>query len=132
MLVEGLHHTREVQKRPAQSVHLVDHHAVDSAGLDVIHQLLQSRPLHVGAGEAAIVIPVWQTDPAFVLLTGDVGLARFALSVQRIELLLEPLLGAFAGVDCAANRRVHLALAVAIACHEDAVSLDGFLRPKKW
>ena len=42
-------------------------------------------------------------SPAFVALAGDEGLAGLALRLQRIEFLLEPLFGGFAGVDGAAN-----------------------------
>src|SRR5467141_4007861 len=40
--------------------------------------------------------------PALVTLAADVGLAGFALRLERVELLLEPFLGGFAGVDRAA------------------------------
>ena len=36
-------------------------------------------------------------------LADDEGLAGFALRVERVELLLEPLLGGFAGVDGATD-----------------------------
>ena len=62
-------------------------------------QPLQSRPIHRRAGEPAVIITRGKANPAFVALTGDEGLAGFALRLQRIELLLEPLLGGFAGVD---------------------------------
>jgi len=41
--------------------------------------------------------------PAFVPLAVDEGLAGFTLCLQRIEFLVEPLLGGFAGVDRAAD-----------------------------
>src|SRR5712671_354269 len=37
--------------------------------------------------------------PALVTLAADVGLAGFALCLERVELLLEPFLGRFPGVD---------------------------------
>src|SRR6516164_4246731 len=40
---------------------------------------------------------------SFVALTVDESLAGLALRLQRIELLLEPLLGGFAGVDRTAD-----------------------------
>ena len=67
--IEGFHDAGEVQQRPAQAVDLVDHHAVDLSGLDVGHQPLQCRPVHVAAGEAAVVVAVGEALPAFVLLT---------------------------------------------------------------
>src|SRR3954452_20812605 len=44
-----------------------------------------------------------QREPALVLLAHDVGLAGLALSVERVEVLLEPLLRGLARVDGAAN-----------------------------
>src|SRR6516164_786235 len=44
-----------------------------------------------------------QAHPAFVPLAVDKGLAGLALRLQRIELLLEPLFGGFAGIDRASN-----------------------------
>jgi hypothetical protein len=42
-------------------------------------------------------------DPAGMTLAHDVGLARFSLCVERIEFLLEVLVGRFSGVDRAAD-----------------------------
>ena len=41
--------------------------------------------------------------PAFGALAGDIGLAGLALGMQAVELLLEPFLGGFPGVDGAAE-----------------------------
>ena len=41
--------------------------------------------------------------PAFVLLTLDVGLAGFALGVERVEGLLQAFVGGFARVDRASS-----------------------------
>src|SRR5215475_11329197 len=70
---------------------------------DVGEQMLQCRPLHRGAGEPAVIITRGQAHPAFVPLAVDEGLAGLALRLQRIELLLKPLLGRFAGVDRAST-----------------------------
>ena len=53
-----------------------------------------SRRRHRSAG---------QCGPAFVLLTLYVSLAGFALRMQGIEVLLQPLFGGFAGVNRAAQ-----------------------------
>src|SRR6266478_4362080 len=55
------------------------------------------------SGEPAVIIIFGQACPAFVALAGDEGLAGLALRLQRIEFLLEPLLGGFAGVDRTAD-----------------------------
>ena len=51
---------------------------------------------------AAIVVGGRDEPPALVALARDVGLAGLALGVQRVEVLLQPLLGGLAGVDGAA------------------------------
>src|SRR5207249_7807470 len=60
------------------------------------------RPLHVTAREPAIIVAGFGQYPALVPLAADIGLAGFALRLQRVELLLKPFLGGFAGVDRAA------------------------------
>ena len=101
--IEDLDDLGEIGERPGQPVDLVDDDDVDPPRLDVGEQPLQRRPLHRGAGEPAVVVSRAQAHPALVPLAGDVGLAGLALRMQRVELLLEPLLGGFAGVDRAAN-----------------------------
>ena len=86
-----------------QPVDLVDDDDIDLARLDVGQQALQGRALQGAAGEAAIVVAVGQQPPALVLLAGDVGLAGLALGIERVEVLLQPLLGGLAGVDGAAD-----------------------------
>ncbi len=93
----------EIEQRATEAVHLVDHDAVDLARLDVGHHAFQRRPIHASAGVAAIVVVIRQALPPLGFLTGDVRLARFALRVQRIEFLLESLLGALARVDGATD-----------------------------
>ena len=72
-------------------------------GLDVLQKPLERRPLHRPAGQAAVVVHVAKRDPAGMTLAHDVGLARFPLGVERIEFLLEALVGRFSGVDRAAD-----------------------------
>ena len=47
-----------------------------------------------------------QAYPAFVSLAGHIGLGRFPLSVQRVELQLQAVFARFAGIDAAANCRL--------------------------
>ena len=44
-----------------------------------------------------------QELPADLFLAVDIGLGRLALRLQRIEVLLKPLLGRFARIDGASN-----------------------------
>jgi hypothetical protein len=53
----------------------------------------QSRPVHVGAGEAAVVIELGQGDPSFAPLTLDEGLGSFALRIERVKFLLQAFFG---------------------------------------
>src|SRR6516225_7672596 len=105
-----------------QPVDLVDDHDIDPPCRDVGEQLLQSRPTHRRAGEAAVIITRAQAHPAFVALAGDEGLARLALRLQRIELLFKPLLGGFAGVDSAANPGVPPCVAAGCSRHRPALA----------
>jgi len=97
--VQHLHHPREVQQRPAEAVDLVDDHAVDLPGLGVFEKPLEDRAFHISAGEPAIVVAIRQALPAFTPLAGDVVLTCLPLGVEAVELLLEALVGAFAGID---------------------------------
>src|SRR6516162_8147224 len=101
--VEDLDDLGEIGERAGQPVDFVDDDRVDSPRGDIGKEPLQSGPSQRRAGEPAIVISRAQAHPAFVPLAVDEGFASFALRQQRIEFLLEPLLGGFAGVDGTAN-----------------------------
>ena len=93
MLVEELDQLGEVGERSGEAIHLVDDDHVDAAGPDLAEQPLQRRSFHRSAREAAIVVAGRQAAPAFMGLALDVGLGCLALAVERVELLLEPVLG---------------------------------------
>ena len=93
----------KVHQRARQAVDLVDHDHVDQPVLDVGEQLLQAGAFQRAARDAAIVILIAHQHPAFGLLAGDIGLAGLPLGVEAVELLLEPFLARFAGVDGAAQ-----------------------------
>src|SRR5690606_22890458 len=57
------------------------------------------------AGVAAVVVALGQRRPPLGLLTDDVRFGRLALGVERVELLVEPLIAGLAGVDGAAGAR---------------------------
>jgi hypothetical protein len=102
--IEHVDDLGEVRKRPGEPVDLVDHDLVDPAAPDIVEEVLQRRAFQTAAGQAAIVVAVWQHHPALVLLAGDVGGAGLPLGMERVELLLQPVLGALAGIDGAADR----------------------------
>src|SRR5262249_38196416 len=47
----------------------------------------------------AVIIMCPDQLPALVGLALDVGLGRLALGIKRVEVLFEPVLGGFAGID---------------------------------
>src|SRR5271170_6853561 len=97
--VEEFDQAGKIDERAGQPVDLVDDHDVDPAGSDIGDQMLQSGSLQIATGEPAIVIAGSEQYPALVALAADEGLAGFALRRERVEFLLQPFLGGFAGVD---------------------------------
>ena len=93
MLVKELNQLGEVGERSGEAIHLVDDDHVDATGSDLAEQPLQRRSLHRSAREAAIVIAARQAAPAFMGLALNVGLGCLPLVGERVELLLEPVLG---------------------------------------
>ena len=102
--VEGFHDLGEVKQRTRQSVDLIDHHDVDLACANIAQEPLQGRAVHRPPGKAAVVVQSRQDHPAFMLLGEDKGRTGFALGIERVEGLLQALLGRFARV----NRASHL------------------------
>jgi hypothetical protein len=103
--LERFYDLGEVHQRAAETVDLVDDHAVDIAGLDVGEQPPEGGSLHVPAGEPTVVVSLGQADPALGFLASDVRLRRLTLGVERVELLLEAFVAALARVDGAACLR---------------------------
>ena len=101
--IEGFYQFGEVCERSGQSVDLVDDDHVDTAGLDILQELLKGRPVQVAAGIGGVVIMLGNGPPSLRGLTLNIGLAGIALSVERVELQFQPMLGRLAGVDGAAD-----------------------------
>ena len=93
MRIEDVDDLGEVGERAGQPVDLVDDHDLDLARFDVGEQPLKSWPLHRAARKASVVVHVGNGDPSGVPLARDVGLASLPLRVERVELLLEALIG---------------------------------------
>jgi hypothetical protein len=104
MTIEQLDELGEVRQRAGQPVDLVDDNDVHLPGPDVSQQSLQRRPLGRAAGITAVIVSRPDQGPSRMGLTADVGLRGIMLGVERVEVLLEPMLGRHAGVDRAANR----------------------------
>ena len=103
MLVEQLDELCEIGERPGQAVDLVHHDDVHLAGTDIVQQTLQGRAVGVAAREAAIVVFGAQQRPAGMGLAFDIGLRGLVLGIERVEVLLQPLIGGDPGVDRAAD-----------------------------
>ena len=99
MGVECLDQLGEVGERAGQPINLIDDDHVDPSRLHVNEQLLQRRPIHRPAGEAAVVVVIPDQSPALVRLALDVGLTRLPLGVEGIEILLKSLVGRDARID---------------------------------
>ena len=93
LVLKELHQSREVQERPGKAIDLVDDNAVHSALGDVSQQFAQRRPVRAAARVSAIVILFRNDHPTGMSLGGDVGLARLALGVERVEGLIQSLAG---------------------------------------
>src|SRR5207248_8820623 len=102
-LIEDLDNLGKIGERAGQPVDLVDDDRVDPTRGYVGEQPLESRPIDRRAGKPAVVISRAQAYPALVPLAVDEGLAGLALRLQRIEFLVEPLLGGLAGGDRTAD-----------------------------
>ena len=96
MCVEQFHYLGEVGQRSAQAVDLIDHHDFDEPLTDVVQGALQRRALHGRAREPAVIVRVLYQTPALARRALDERLTRLTLGVQRIEVLLQSLLGRFA------------------------------------
>ena len=92
MSVEYFHDLGKIGERPGQAIDLVDDDHVDLAILDILEKPLQGGTLHGAARQPAVIVTGRKGDPAFVLLAGDIRLARLALGVERVEVLFETFL----------------------------------------
>ena len=103
--IKDLDDLGKVGERAGQPVNFVDHDDLDLAVADLGEQMLQCRPFQIPAGAPAIIVGLRQTGPALMALAPDKRFAGLALGMQRVELLLQPLFGGFAGVDRTAQAR---------------------------
>jgi hypothetical protein len=84
-------------------VNLVDHDHVDQMGLDIGQQPFKGGPFRRSSGIAGVIIESGKGNPALVPLTLYICVTGLALGMQGVEILFEPLLGGFSGVDRAAK-----------------------------
>src|SRR5215218_4953992 len=91
--IEDLDELGEVGERAGEPVDLVDHHHIDELRADCREEPLQSGPLERSTREAAIVEALLDQVPALVGLALHVSSPRLALRIERVEVLLEAVLG---------------------------------------
>src|SRR5947209_5591129 len=103
MGIEQLNQLGEIRQRPRQAVDLVDNDDGDLSGADIVQQLLKVRPVGGPAGVPAIVIAGTDQGPAGMGLALYVCRSSIILGVQRVELLVEPMIGRDPGIDRAAD-----------------------------
>ena len=103
MGIEHLDDLGKIEQGAGEPIDLVDHNDIQLRSTDVVQEALQSRALQRSPGIAAIIIVGRQSHPTFVLLACDKGLAGFALRIERVEVLLEPLLSRLARINGAAQ-----------------------------
>ena len=69
-----------------------------------VRVLRNGKPVEVPSAEATIIVVIGKRLPTGLFLARDIRFAGLALRMERVELLVETLLGGFARVDAAANR----------------------------
>ena len=97
MRVGQLDELGEVGQRAGEAVDLVDDDDIDAAVAHGGEQALEGGTLEGAPGVSAIVIAFGQEPPALMGLAPHVGFGGLALVVERVELLLQPVLGGHSG-----------------------------------
>jgi hypothetical protein len=103
MGIEELDQLGEVRKRSGQAVDFVDDNDLDFAGSHIVKQALQSGPLSIAARKSSIVVFSPYERPTGMGLAAYVGVAGVVLRVERVEVLLQSLIGRDPGIDCATH-----------------------------
>jgi hypothetical protein len=57
------------------------------------------RPVHVGSGEAAVIVEFGQRDPSLAQLTLNKSFGGFALCLERVKILIETFFRRFVGIE---------------------------------
>src|SRR5258706_2388814 len=104
MRIEQLDQFGEVGKGLCQAIDLIDDDDVDPPGPDVVQQLLKVGTVSGPARVPAIIIAGPDQGPAGMGLTLYIGRGRIILGIQRVELLIESMIGGDPGIDGAADR----------------------------
>ncbi len=82
--VQDFDDLREVDERAGEAVDLVDDDRINLPGLNICEESPECGTIQRGPRVPAVVVACSDWLPALALLTPDVGLAGFALSVERV------------------------------------------------
>src|SRR5882757_4870744 len=103
MGIEQFDQFGEICQGSRQTVDVVDDDDINLPGADVVQQSLQVGPVGRSAGVSAIIVARADQSPACMGLTFYIGGGSLILRVQRVELLVEPMLSGDPGIDGAAD-----------------------------
>src|SRR5262249_31722986 len=103
-------------------------HAIDLPGLDIGQETLERRAVEIAAAIATVVVAGRKRSPTGMGLAVDVCFGGFPLGIERVEILVQTFLGAFARIDGATQRRGRRRFRLACVGHDFA---PFSVRPKK-
>jgi hypothetical protein len=104
VVIEQLDQLGEVRQRSRQAVDFVDNDDIDLPGPDIIQELLEVWPVGGPTGVPAIVIAGSDQGPSGMGLALDIARGGIVLRIQRVELLVKPMLSRNPRIDGAADR----------------------------
>src|ERR1700722_1552594 len=99
MCIEQLYQLGKVGQRSRQAIDLVDDNDVNLPSADIVQQSLQVGTIGGPTGISAVIISRPDLGPTGMGLTLYISRGCFVLSIQRVEILIQPLLGGDPGVD---------------------------------
>ena len=131
MAVEQFDELGEVRQRAGQPVDLANDNDINLSSFDVGQEPLQGRAVGRAAGIAPVIVTGPDQGPTGMDLAADIGLRGIMLGVERVEVLLEPVVGRHPGVDGAADRLDRQPLH-GCTCDSDLSFRPKNLGPDQW
>ena len=83
----------EVGERAGQAVDLVNDNDINLSSFDVGQEPLQGRVVGRASGIAPVIVAGPDQGPAGMGLAADIGLRGIMLGVERVKVLLKPVVG---------------------------------------
>src|ERR1700733_14117649 len=103
MRVEQFDELGKIGQRSGQAIDLVDHDDIKLPSADIIQQSLQVGTIGRPTRISTVIISRPDQGPAGMGLTLYIGRSCNVLSIERVELLTQPVIGGDPGVDRAAD-----------------------------